>query len=41
MSIRRKLIPSCLMSSWLVRTRQNIMSAYWARVVQVLTPLTR
>ena len=40
MSISRKVIPSCCFASGSVRTRQNIMSAHWARVVQVLVPLT-
>jgi len=30
MSSSRKLMPFCGLSSWLVRTRQNIQSAHWA-----------
>ena len=38
-SMRRKVIPVCGLPSFEVRTRQNIMSAYCASVVQVLAPL--
>ncbi len=40
MSIRRNVIPSCCLTEGSVRTRQNIQSAYCARVVHVLAPLT-
>ena len=40
MSMSKKEIPSCGLASGSVRTRQNIMSAQWAAVVQVLVPLT-
>ena len=32
--------PSCFLASRLVRTRQKIQSATWARVVQIFWPLT-
>ena len=41
MSISRKEMPSCLRTPLSVRTRQKIMSACWAKVVQVFWPLTR
>ena len=40
MSMSTKEIPSCGLTWVSVRTRQNIMSAHWAVVVQVLVPLT-
>ena len=40
MSISTNEIPSCGLTSVSVRTRQNIMSAQCAVVVQVLVPLT-
>ena len=40
MSMSTKEIPSCGLTSVSVRARQNIMSAHWAVVVQVLVPLT-
>ena len=38
MSIRMNEMPCCFLPDELVRTRQNIMSAYCAQVVQVFSP---
>ena len=40
MSISRNEIPACFLPPVAVRTRQKIMSACWARVVQIFAPLT-
>ncbi len=40
MSISRNEMPSCFFAAGSVRTRQNIMSAYWPSVVQVFCPFT-
>ena len=40
MSMSRKEMPSWRFSPDVVRTRQNIQSACWAKVVQILWPLT-
>ncbi len=40
MSISRNEMPSCFFAPLSVRTRQNIMSAYWPSVVHVFWPFT-